>query len=181
MILVDKLEYWTSKQLFHTFANSGGNLSMPRSVKLSAPVFSAVSKCFFKLPAALPIFQILFINLKTKNIFYHRITILQIYEQVITFSKNSRINKIIHKSNEFKKAQTFQTHVWLRIRTFSNNAFYDYYLNLFSAAQLYKSINIVCSCKVIFRATLHLSIHKKVTFKLLELDTNTNIGTGYKY
>ncbi len=40
-----------------TFAKSGGNFSRPLSVKLSAPVFSAVSICFFRLPALLPIFE----------------------------------------------------------------------------------------------------------------------------
>ena len=80
-----------------------------------------------------------------------------------------------------RRRRHFKHMCGLKSELFQTMLFYDYYLNLFLAAQLCKSINIVCSCKVIIRATFHLSIHKNFTFKLLELDTNTNIGTGYKY
>merc|ERR1719290_792965 len=42
------------RRLFTTFTSSGGNFSSPLSEKESAPVFSAVSMCFFEAPRLIP-------------------------------------------------------------------------------------------------------------------------------
>ena len=46
--------HWLEHSIIITFTSSGGNFSSPLSEKESAPVFSAVSMCFLRLPAWFP-------------------------------------------------------------------------------------------------------------------------------